>query len=182
MPVFLGIKPPVAMRGGRSKTARSKTSMGDYMGFKTLALAGAATAALSLGIAAPAMADTPSGHGCHLACKNLPIMKDGVKYGYVNVWVHGKSIHGVVHVQKTMQPGAYTFRGHCVRTRPVHETTTVFRHTEVRTVPTGPARTGFGGAGHQAGLPLTVGALSVIAGGLGLGGLAARRRLSSVRS
>ena len=152
------------------------------MQFKSLAVAGAAAAALSAGIAAPALAAPEHhdhDHGCHHFCV-ATVSKGGVKYGTVHVFVNDHSIRGVLHLTKDAKKGWYKIKGHC---RPVHheeEHERTFVHHEVREVPSSAPSTGFGG-GEQLNLPLTGGALAMIAGGLGVGVLA-RRRLSGARS
>jgi len=154
------------------------------MGFKSLALAGAAAAAVSAGMAAPAMADEPMHHGCHVFCV-AHVYKNGVNYGTVKVHVTNHSIKGVLHLTRDAKKGYYGIKGHC---KPVRREapervapTRTFVHHEVRFVPRA-SSTGFGGAsGEQANLPLIGGALAMIAGGLGVGVLA-RRRVSGALS
>jgi hypothetical protein len=164
------------------------------MGFKALALAGTAAAAVSVGMAAPALAAEPMHHGrgggCHHFCV-AHVYKHGVNYGTVKVVVSKHSIRGVLHLTRDAKKGYYGIKGHCkpighrtihhevVNHRVVHRMvptrTVVFRHHQVRVVPRA-SSTGFGGASNeQANLPLIGGALAMIAGGLGVGVLARRR-------
>ncbi len=155
------------------------------MRFKSLAVAGAATAALSAGIAAPAFAapmhhGTGSRGGCHHFCV-ATVSKGGVKYGTVHVFVTDHSIKGVLHLTRDAKKGDYKIKGHCKPVAPpVRTEERTFFHHQVRFIPRGSTSTGFGG-GEQLNLPLTGGALAMIAGGLGVGVLA-RRRLSGARS
>ena len=169
------------------------------MGFKQLAIAGAATAALSAGLAAPAFAapafaaapghHSRPGHGCAQFCV-AKVSKAGVTYGTVHVFVGHGQIRGVLHLTKDAKKGFYKIKGHC---KPVahhehehghehaHEVERTFFHHQVRFIPRS-SGTGFGGAsGDELNLPLTGGALAMIAGGLGVG-LLARRRISGARS
>jgi hypothetical protein len=164
--------------------------MGEFMGFKSLALAGAAAAAVSAGMAAPALAAEPmhhghGGHGCHVFCV-AKVYKKGVKYGTVKVFVSKHSIRGVLHLTKDAKKGYYGIKGHCKPVRhhvtpPPPPRPVIFHHHQVRFVPRA-SGTGFGGAStEQANLPLIGGALAMIGGGLGVGVLA-RRRVSGALS
>src|SRR2546422_2876588 len=90
------------------------------MGFKALALAGTAAAAVSVGMAAPALAAEPTHHGggggCHHFCV-AHVYKHGVNYGTVKVFVTNHSIRGVLHLTKDAKKGYYGIKGHC---KPVH--------------------------------------------------------------
>ena len=157
------------------------------MGIKSIAVAGAATAVLSAGLAAPALAAEPFNHngdhrgGCKRFCV-AQVTKNGVHFGTVRVFVGRNHIRGVLHLTRDAKKGFYKIRGHC---RPVEHEDHVdhvertFEHHEVREVPQGTVRTGFGA--EQVNMPLVGGALAMIAGGLGVGVLA-RRRLTGARS
>ncbi len=164
---------------------------------RKLALAGTAAAALSVGVAAPALAHTSArghGGGCHHFCV-ATVSKGGVKYGTVKVFVGHGHIRGVLHLTRDAKKGTYGIRGHCkpvghhegpapmvrqervVRERTFRERPVFFTHHQVRSVPKGSSSTGFGGTSDRSGtLPLLAGGLSLVTGGLALGGLALRRR------
>jgi hypothetical protein len=113
------------------------------------------------------------------------VSKGGVKYGTVKVFVGHGRIRGVLHLTRDAKKGYYGIKGHCQPVRHVTHERTFFRrerplrfvHHQVRFVPKGSSKTGFGGMRDGSGnLPLLAGGLSLVTGGLALGGLALRRR------
>lgn len=173
------------------------------MRFKSLALASAATAALGVGFATPALAQHTNNNntgtnenGCNTHCDARVFDHNGKAFATVHVDVTSTRITGTLHALRNFQLKTgddFDIRGHCrpeqfreereqqqftPREREVSEFNE-FR--EEREVPREAIRTGFGGSG-TVNMPLVAGALSIITAGIGLGGIAARRRLSSVRS
>lgn len=157
------------------------------MRFKSLALASAAAAALGVGFATPALAhdNNDSGDnegGCHVHCVARVLDHNGRAWATVDVDVTPHRITGTLHALRdfTVHQGEdFDIRGHC-RPREEREEREP-RERETREVPREEVRTGFGGGSSAVNVPLAAGALSIIAGGIGLGGLA-RKRQSSVRS
>lgn len=161
----------------------------------------ATAAALSVAFASPALAHEQEGGGCNRTC-TAKVFQHGKPVATVRVRVSGRGITGTLHGLRnfSVRRGEnLPVRGHCrpVREREFrrefrHEFRHVFREErefrrerefigereflQTRLVPSAGIRTGFGGARDSVSLPLVAAALSLLAGGVGLCGLAFLRR------